>query len=339
MMALSRVAAICAALVVVAAAAADDQLRIYFIDVEGGQSTLIVTPQRHAILVDAGYPGNRDADRVIAAARDAGVTALDYLLVTHFHQDHLGGVPEVARRLPVTTFIDYGQPLDDAAVPPAVWTAYSEARARGRQLHPQPGDDLTLDGVRLDFASAGGTLTTKRLAGATRTTDVSCTPVQRGTGDEGENPRSLGFRLRFGDFAFLDLGDLPGLNLAALVCPKNLLGYSDVYLVPHHGNADTAFPFVVAAISPRVAILNNGVMKGGDRRAFEVLRAARLEDVWQLHRSNGAGDANFAGEFVVNQTAEPDPGAWLKLTAERNGGFSVTNGRTQKTKAYARTLR
>ena len=314
--------------------AAADRLQIYFIDVEGGQATLIVTPQRHAILVDAGFPGNRDADRVLAAARDAGVSTLDYLLVTHFHQDHLGGVPEVARQLPVSTFIDYGQPLT-TFVPEAVWTAYTDVRGRGRQLHPQPGDDLVVDGVQVDFASAGGALATTALAGATRTTDVSCAPVQRGAGDEGENPRSYGFRLRFGQFSFLDLGDLPGVNLAALVCPKNLLGHSDVFLVPHHGNADTAFPFVVAAVSPRVAILNNGVAKGGDPRAFEMLRAARLEDVWQLHRSNAAAAANFADAFVVNLTAEPDAGAWLKLTAERDGSFSITNGRTHATKTYA----
>jgi len=316
--------------------AAGSQLQIYFIDVEGGQSTLIVTPQRRAILVDAGFPGSRDADRVLAAVRDAGVTALDYLLVTHFHQDHLGGVPEVARRVPVTTFIDYGQPFDPNGLPAAVWTAYTEVRARGRQLHPKPGDTITLDDVRVDFAAVGGTVVTKPLDGTTRTTDVSCSPVQRGSGDEGENPHSLGVRLRFGDFSFLDLGDLPGLNLAALVCPKNLLGYSDVYLVPHHGNADTAFPFVVAAVSPRVAILNNGVAKGGDPRAFEVLHAARLEDVWQLHRSNAAAAANFADEFVVNVAADPDAGAWLKLTAERDGSFSITNGRTHATKTYAR---
>src|SRR5471030_2764266 len=75
-------------------------LDIYFIDVEGGQATLIVTPAGESFLVDTGWGGGngRDARRIMAAAREAGLSQIDYLLITHFHSDHDGGVPELAKQ-------------------------------------------------------------------------------------------------------------------------------------------------------------------------------------------------------------------------------------------------
>ena len=84
-------------------------LDIYFIDVEGGQSTLIVTPAGESLLVDTGYGADgRDSTRILAAARAAGVKQIDYLLMTHFHSDHDGGIVELSRQMSIKTFFDHG---------------------------------------------------------------------------------------------------------------------------------------------------------------------------------------------------------------------------------------
>src|SRR6202035_2357450 len=143
---------------VVAGAGGAASLDIYFIDVEGGQATLIVTPERQSLLVDTGDPerNGRDPDRIMAAARDAHLTRIDYLLITHFHEDHDGGAAELARRIPIGTFIDYGAPTETAAEVVAAFAAYSEVRSKGLHLVPKPGDRLPLGGVEVDVVSADG---------------------------------------------------------------------------------------------------------------------------------------------------------------------------------------
>jgi competence protein ComEC len=331
-------AGLVAAMLLVAGAQAASTLDIYFIDVEGGQSTLLVTPAGQSLLIDTGYAGfsNRDPDRVAAAARAANVTRLDYLLITHFHADHAGGAAEVAKRFPVGTFVDYGEPIEKSEFSQAPFGAYALVRARGKSLHPRPGDKLPLTGVGVEVLSAGGAVLTRPTQRAAGVRNPACAALGKQPELEGENPRSIGVRITFGSFTFLDLGDLPGANLAALACPNNLLGHADVYLVPHHGNKDTAIPAVIAAVSPRVAILNNGATKGGDPAAFQVLHdTGGLEGVWQLHRSRNKGSANYPDAFIANLEDGPgDKGAWIKVSAEATGAFSVTNGRTGAITAY-----
>jgi beta-lactamase superfamily II metal-dependent hydrolase len=314
-------------------------LDIYFIDVEGGQSTLLVTPAGQSLLIDTGYADfdNRDPNRIMAAARDARVTRLDYLLLTHFHEDHAGGAVEVAKRLPVATFVDYGEPTQkDNKFTPAAFAAYAAVRARGASLHPRPGDKLALTGVEAEVLSAGGAVLSRPTQRTAGVRNPACATLGKQPELEGENPRSIGIRVRFGSFTFLDLGDLPGANLAALACPNNLLGHADVYLVPHHGNKDTAIPAVIAAVSPRVAIMNNGATKGGDPAAFRTLHdAAGIDGVWQLHRSRNKGAANYPDTFIANLDDGPkDSGAWIKISAQESGAFSVTNGRTGATASF-----
>ena len=151
-------------------------------------------------------------------------------------------------------------------------------------------------------------------------------------GEAIENPRSTGIRLRFGRFTFIDLGDLSGQPLYSLFCPTNLLGKTDVYLVPHHGGADVVYP-ATFAVKPRVAIMNNGEKKGGSRDAFANLRqVAGLEDVWQLHKSLAEGAQNYPDDHVAN--LDETTGHWLKISARDDGSFSVTNGRTSATRTY-----
>ena len=313
-------------------------LDIYFIDVEGGQSTLIVTPAGQSMLIDAGWDGfdNRDPKRILAAAREAGIKRIDYLVITHFHRDHVGGVPALAQQLPIDTFIDYGEPIEASDFAQAGFKPYALVRASGTSRRPAPGETLALPGVEVDIVSSGGARISRPLPGATGAPNGACATSTTPTAEEGENPRSLGIRLRFGKFTFLNLGDLPGSKLAALACPNNLLGHSDVYLVPHHGNSDSAIPAVISAVSPRVAILNNGATKGGYAEGFATLHDAKgIEDVWQLHRTRNAGAVNYPDAFIVNlEEGDKDTGAYLKLSADESGSFTITNGRTKVTRAY-----
>ena len=90
-------------------------LQIYFIDVEGGQATLIVSPSGQSLLIDAGWPGyeGRDADRIVAVAHQAGLKQLDYVLITHYHRDHVGGIPQLADGIKIGTFVDHGPNLEE----------------------------------------------------------------------------------------------------------------------------------------------------------------------------------------------------------------------------------
>jgi hypothetical protein len=194
-------------------------LEFYFIDVEGGQSTLIVTPSKQALLVDTGYAGfgDRDATRIMAAVRDAGLSHIDYLLTTHFHSDHDGGVAVLARQVPIRAFIDHGELKRSAAAEAQPnWPKYLEdyqayvgVRAKGRHLEPQPGDPLPLAGLTVTFLSSAAKTITQPLPGA-GSPNAACGPSAPPAADPLENPRSTGFFLQFGVFRFIDVGDLTG---------------------------------------------------------------------------------------------------------------------------------
>jgi len=325
-------------------------LDIYFIDVEGGQSTLMVTPAGESFLIDTGFAGDgtfqskagdparaRDAQRIAAAARDAGVTRIDYLLITHFHADHDGGVVELAQLLPIGTFVDHGGVLPGAEARVAgtldALAAYATVRAKGRHLEPTPGERLPLKGVTAVVVSAAGATLRQPLTGA-GAANSACGPAAQPAQEPTENPRSTGVRLEFGRFRFLDVGDLTGAPLFALACPRNLVGPVDIYLVAHHGGADAADPATFAAFKPRVAIVNNGAVKGGAPEMFAALHnVSALEDVWQLHRSKNEGARNFPDDRIAN--LDETTGHWIKVRARDDGSFVVTNGRTGESKSYA----
>jgi competence protein ComEC len=329
--------AILAAVVALALLAGEKTLNIYFIDVEGGQSTLIVTPAGQSLLVDAGYPerDGRDPDRIMAAVRDARLTRIDYLLVTHLHEDHDGGAAALSQRIPIGTFVDYGSPVENAKEVVAAFAGYSEARDRSRHLVPKAGDRLPLEGVIVDVVSADGTVLPSPLDGAGQR-NAACADFERPPDSRGENPRSIGISLRFGAFRFLDVGDLVASKMADLVCPANLLGEVDAYLLTHHANSDPTLPAVFEAIRPRVAIANNGPWKGATPQTMTALHELRNPvDVWQLHRTINYGAENFPEGFIANLGFEAADGAsWIKLSASENGAFSITNGRTGWTKHY-----
>ena len=320
------------------ARAASNGLQVYFIDVDGGQSTLFVTPAGKSLLIDTGWPGNDglDAKRIAAAAKDAGVSKIDFVLLTHFHADHAGGVPELVQQIPVGTFIDHGPNRETKGATEGYYEAYQKVLAGGHYGHivAKPGEVLPIPGMKVLVISADGQLIEHALPGAGQP-NAYCKDAETQPADPSENARSLGVLITFGKLRILDLGDLTWAKEMELMCPVNKLGKVDVLVVSHHGLFQSSSPALVDAIAPRVAIMNNGDKKGGSPPTFETLaKAPGLETLWQLHFANEAGKQNTATEYIANPTG-PDAANYLKLTASPSGSFAVFNSRTGATKDYA----
>jgi competence protein ComEC len=343
------IAVACAALALVAFASASaaapaspaetKSLRVYFVDVEGGQATVFVTPEGQSLLIDTGWDGNngRDADRIVAAAKSAGLTKIDYVLITHFHEDHVGGAPQLAARIPIGTFIDHGENRESTDAPTVQgWQAYQALLATGKykRITPKPGEVLPIQGMRVQVISADGALIETPLPGAGQE-NAACKESETRPADKTENLRSLGTFITFGKLRILDLGDLTWDKELELMCPVNRLGHVDVYIVSHHGWQQSSSPAMVWGIAPRVAIMDNGAKKGGTPSTWDIIeKSPHLENLWQLHFSDEGGAAhNVAAEFIANPQGQ-DAGNYLELIGRADGGFAVFNSRTQETKRY-----
>jgi competence protein ComEC len=314
-------------------------LEIFFIDVEGGQSTLIVSPSGQTMLIDAGWRGfeGRDADRIVAAAKAAKVKQIDYLVITHYHRDHVGGVPQLAGLIKIVNFVDHGPNTEDSKVVKEDYTDYVKTLQRGEHIVAKPGDTIPIKDLKVQVLTAAGELIKSPLPGAGQPNQF-CASSPKRDDDPTENARSLGLLITYGDFRFLDLGDLTWNKELALMCPNNLIGTVDVYLTSHHGLNQSGSPALVHAIHPRVAIMNNGARKGGNPDAWQVVKdSPGLEDLWQLHYSmEGGKEHNVPDTFVAN-VDEHCQGDYLKLTVDPNGSFTVFNQRNKFQKIYKAT--
>ncbi len=333
-------------------------LDIYLIDVEGGNATLFVSPTGESLLIDTGYPSDgRDAGRIIAAATDAGLTRIDHLITTHYHRDHIGGLSELTEQFPVNHFIDHGPNQDPDGSGAGFEEEYKEIYARATHTAVKAGDTIPMAGLDVRVvASAGETITTPLPgAGGPNPYCASFRPGQNNI----EDPLSVGIHLTFGDFRTAHLGDLTRNKEFELMCPNNLLGTVDVLLGLHHGQVSSNSEVLVHALRPRVGIMNNGTRKGGYPEVMRTLFSAPgFEDLWQAHFSLWSGqEYTVPGLFIANmvdeqalsmpiapalrQAGEGPPPAhdgmayWIKVSAQQDGTYTVTNARNGFVKTYA----
>ncbi len=314
------------------------RLLIYSVDVEGGQATLFVAPGGGSLLVDTGWPGNngRDAERIKAAMKDAGITKIDHVLITHFHTDHVGGVTELVKRVQVGEFLDHGVNREDSDITRTDTAAYMKAIQGKPRRVVHPGDTIDISGLTINVLTADGEHASS-VPGIKPVPNPYCASEPKWDLDETENPRSAGILIRFGSFRFLDLGDLTKPKEVALVCPNNPIGAVDLYLVTHHGFNQSSARAIVDAIHPRVAIMDNGAHKAGSPEAWQTVHdSPGLEDLYMVHTAEDSDAAHNSPEAQIANPKGDGDGAYFKVVASRDGSFSVTNSRTGKTKEYPR---
>jgi beta-lactamase superfamily II metal-dependent hydrolase len=331
-------------------------------DMEGGKATLFVTPSGETALIDTGNPGTRDTERIMAVLGHAGVRQIDHLISTHYHVDHIGGMAELAKRVPIRHYVDHGQTVEEKEQVAGFQQTYSALAGAAKRTVVQPGDRVPMRDVDWRIVISAGQPLRRALPGGGQA-NAGCSSFEKKDAPRDENGQSVGSVVSFGQFRLIDLGDLVWNDEFGLVCPRNLIGPVDVYSVSHHGMDASGSSAFVHAIRPRVAVMQNGTRKGGTVGTYQTLRASPgFEDVWQLHWShNGLIEHNPPGVFVANVddaatiagllTAPPpargargggrgavqpphSPAHWIKVSAETSGAFTVSNSRTGFTKRY-----
>ena len=367
---MARTSATLLALALLAAGAAaqtrrPNTLDIYVVDVEGGNATLFVSPSGESLLIDSGNAGAgavRDADRIVAAARDAGLTQIDTLITTHWHGDHFGGMGEVASRIPIGHYIDHGPTIEPQPASTAfLQTVYPPLLAKASHTVAKPGDTIPVAGLDWRIVTSGGAVIKTPLPGG-GAPNPYCRSSAPQAPDPSENAQSVGSVIAFGQFRVVHLGDITWNKELELMCPNNPIGTVDLFVVSHHGQAISNSGALVHALHSRVDILNNGTRKGGQPDAMKILFSAPgLEDLWQMHFSLLSGqEYTPPGMFIANTVDDqaatmpiaamtqpaPGPGAppppahngpayWIKVSAQRDGSFTVTNARNHFSKTYS----
>jgi competence protein ComEC len=337
---------------------AEKPLDVYFLDTEGGQATLFVSPYGESMLVDTGFPGNqglpaapsgaaatnapqitRDADRITSVLKLANIVVLDYVIITHYHGDHAGNAAELASRIPIRHFIDHG-PYTVELQPNrvAAFASYQAVRDKAHAITAKPGDRIPVAGLDVRVVSSAGELITRPIEGAPGAGAPN--PLCRAAKPKDQDPtpenfESVGIVVQYGNFRLLDLGDLTWNQENELVCPSNLIGTFAVFHTTRHGDPHAGAPQLVHAIRARAAVMNNGERKGGDPEYWQVVHEAPgLQDFWQLHRSAAGGSDHNSPEAFLANLNEVDHGHYLKMSARPDGSFTMTNERNGFTQNY-----
>lgn len=355
-------------------------LEIYFVDVEHGNATLIVSPSGQSMLIDGGnggplaYPGytvpepeGRDVNRVLRAMDAAGVRQIDYLVVTHYHRDHYGAIPGLAKNRLIVNWVDHGFNVEAGRseewakrfqrASDELYKQYLEARSKGNHINANPGDKIPIAGLDVLVLTSAAKHIAVPVNGA-GAPNAACAMIESRPDDESEDGQSVGLLVTFGKFRFINLGDLTWNYINNLFCPNNLVGHVDVYMTTHHGgnerrDAAQLNPMPCCSerwsrgccskaelqgLSPRVAIFNMGpdYPKGSTPEAWQNIHSTPgLEDVWQTHYKPGAGDENNASpQFIANLEEKEDKAYWIKLSADADGSFTITNARNGYRKNY-----
>ena len=339
-------------------------LDIYVVDVEGGNATLFVSPSGQSLLIDTGNGGMaapRDAGRIVEAARAAGLSQIDHLITSHWHGDHYGGLAELASRMPIRHFIDHGPTVQkNEPTERFLATTYPGLYAKAKHTVVKPGDTISMAGLGVRVVTSNGEVIRAPLPGAGEPNPL-CGRGPEPVNAVPEDPESVGSYITFGRFRALHLGDLTSDKEFLLACPANRIGTVDVMLGLHHGQDTSNSRAFVHAVQPKVAVMNNGTRKGGWPEVMRTMYSSPgFEDLWQMHFSLLSGQEYTApGLFIANGVDEqpsampvapmplPQPGPnappppvhsgrayWVKLSAQEDGTFTVTNTRNGFSKEY-----
>jgi competence protein ComEC len=364
-------------------------LDMYVIDTEGGHAILYVSPTGESLLEDTGNPGGRDTDRIMAAIDAAGIKQIDHLILTHYHVDHVGGLQELAKRIPIKHFIDHGATIETREQVPGFQAMYAEMYSHAQHTVAKPGDKIPFGGVDVTVVTSDTKVIKTPLPGGGKPNPACAGFTARDESHvDPENPYSVGVVYTFGKFRTVNLGDFTWNAEQGLMCPNNPIGKVDLYITSHHGIDQSGSAALVHGLEPTVAIMHNSTRKGGAVQTMQVLYSSPgLEDVWQLHWAYAAGlEYNTPGLFIANiedpaavaaqltgggrgpggpppagappqaaPTAPPatagaptpgrgfggggrgghtGPAFWIKVSANSDGSFTVTNPRNNFSKTY-----
>ena len=308
-------------------------LRIYFIDVEGGQATLLLAPGGGTLLIDAGWEEERDARRIEKVAKAAGVTSIDALIVSHYHRDHAGGVAGLAGRLRIANVYDHGEITENYKGSAEILAANRMALAGTRRHVVKPGDKVPVRGLEVSVITSAGKRIDAPLKGA-GARNPACGSESPQKEEHSENAASIGLMVQFGKFKMLDLTDVLFNQELDLVCPMNRVGTAGLMVVSHHGKDTSNSATLVRAVHPLAAVMNNSETKGGSPAVFDILRGSPgFQDLWQLHYSRAAEQRNTADALIANPRGTCE-GFGLEATAEKNGAFRIRNSRNGNEKLY-----
>lgn len=341
-------------------AARADDLRIVSIDVEGGAATLYITPEGRSLLIDTGWPQGRgmaravpggppappatsSAERIVSAARTAGLKRLDHVVITHYHVDHVGGFMDLVKLIPVGQVIDHGPnrealpenlSAERAANAPAnLYPLYQAALKGLKHRTMMAGQRMTIGRLQLIAVHSDGKLLPKPLVKG-ETPGAGCDePASLAENGGEENPRSLGLLLRWGKARILTMGDATWSLEHDLVCPVNKIGSADLMFANNHGSALSNPPALVASVQPRVVIFNNGPTKGADAVVLERYKMQPQSVVWQLHGATRSPEADTLPTRIANPGRFDDGN--LLISVSQDARITVTNPRSGAVESYS----
>ncbi len=356
--------ALLAALMTVAAAAAAAPLKIIAIDVEGGAATLYITPQGHSVLIDTVWPTSTgapqrvapgatprpprppSAQQIVAATKAAGVTRIDYLIISHYHVDHVGGIHDLMAMMPIGAFIDHGPNREEtpadiapgrvATMPAALYPSYVAAIAGRKRIVLKAGQKLKVDDLILTAVSSDRQPIAKPVVGA-GSVGVDCAgATSKDVISDQENPYSVGILAQWGKARILALADLTWNAENALVCPINRIGRVDLMFADNHGNDISNSPTLLNSVKPSVVLMNNGATKGADGVVLDrVTVLTGPQGLWQLHFATRSPGKNAPVDQIANLEG-PDAMASITVTVDKSGSLTLTNNRNGFSRSYGR---